>query len=146
MPRFVSNSRIERHSRLERGPWESRREKQMENGRLRKRKSKKVSEKKMTPDEWDEIRTKELKRQFAADGNTRCEGQLDEYCTPDDYLTFAHTLKRRHIHTEADKRNCALLCRTCHLKLELMGEARMKRQIEKIIERRVFRLAEAEAA
>lgn len=129
-PRTVNNSTIPRRERLRRGPGPARGSK-----RLRRRRT-----------EWDGIRAREVKPQFKAMGVTRCEGRLNEYCTPDNNLGFAHTLKTRHQETDADRRNVALLCNNCHDKLELMGEARMRRQIEKIIERRAYRLARQEAA
>lgn len=63
--------------------------------------------------EWNKVR-KELKVQFEEAGITRCELRLLD-CTPNNYLGFAHTTKRRDV---KDLRKVVLSCSNCHSKVE----------------------------
>ena len=68
---------------------------------------------------WDYIRA-QIKKEFAANGVTRCE-----MCNSGMYLSFAHRLKRRFIHTDEEMRQVALLCVTCHAVIERKSHAEM---------------------
>jgi hypothetical protein len=92
---------------------------------------------------WERTRAG-LKKEFAARNIVTCEARF-EGCTVDDQLSFAHSHKRRHITDETLMLEVALLCWNCHLRLEVMGEAKMCIEIRKIIERRAYRLAEEAA-
>lgn len=67
---------------------------------------------------WDRLRAK-LKKEFADKGITYCE-----MCGRNDYLSFAHRIKRRYITDEQELRTVALLCmdnpdgQGCHSILE----------------------------
>ena len=80
---------------------------------------------------WTKVRA-ELKREFLAMGVTACEGRW-EGCMGDDGLTFAHSLKRRHITTDAQMREVVCLCVICHDRIEVMGEERMSGIVRGII-------------
>ncbi len=62
---------------------------------------------------WNKAR-KELKVQFEEAGITRCELRLPD-CTPNNYLGFAHTTKRRDV---KDLKKVVLSCANCHSKVE----------------------------
>lgn len=62
-------------------------------------------------------------------GITRCE-----VCGTDNYLSFAHRLKRRDITTDEELRTVALLCITDHERIEYGGN--MFDDINEIINRR----------
>ncbi|HLL74858.1 MAG TPA: hypothetical protein VK421_06300 [Pyrinomonadaceae bacterium] len=79
---------------------------------------------------WQRVR-RGLKAAFAAMGITRCE-----VCGTDENLGFAHAKKRRHLESEADWREVALLCNRDHDALELLGEEKMMSAIRAIIQRR----------
>lgn len=82
-----------------------------------------------------------LKAEFFARGQTTCEGRF-EGCMVNDGLTFAHSLKRRHITTKTLMRQVALLCVVCHQRIEVMGEAAMCRIVRQLIEKRMFQFYE----
>lgn len=88
---------------------------------------------------WAKVR-RSLKAEFLRAGITRCEGGW-EGCMRDDGLTFAHSLKRRHITSDALMREVACLCLICHNRIEVMGEEKMSRIVRGIIEGRAVRLA-----
>lgn len=69
--------------------------------------------------EWERVR-RDLKREFEAQGITRCER-----CNSDYNMGFAHRLKRRYIDNESELRCCALLCFECHQRWEEYGHERM---------------------
>ena len=79
---------------------------------------------------WDHTRAK-LKKQFFEIGVTTCEE-----CGADNFLSFAHRLKRRFITDEAELATVALLCIPCHEKVERLGHSEMFRRITDIINRR----------
>ena len=93
--------------------------------------------------EWERER-RSLKCEFNARGITRCELGLPG-CMGDDGLGFAHRRKRRNITTIAELRMVCLLCNFCHLIIELQGEAKMFRVIDRIIRQRDGRIDEADA-
>lgn len=76
---------------------------------------------------WNAVRAK-LKVEFERKGITRCE-----MCGIGMFLGFAHRYKRRFITTEDELRICALLCVTCHEKIEYNGHENMKQAIDGII-------------
>lgn len=78
---------------------------------------------------WESAR-RQLKVKFEAANVTRCE-----LCGTDDFLSFAHSKKRRHI--QGDELNeVALLCIPCHQSAELLPEAEMTITIRRIIAER----------
>lgn len=82
-------------------------------------------------DAWSRLRAK-LKIEFAEMNVTRCE-----MCNADNFLSFAHRLKRRFITTDEELRQVALLCIPCHEKLEYGDKQVMFDKISEIIERRI---------
>jgi len=70
-----------------------------------------------------------------------CEARLDG-CTYDNYLSFAHTRKRRHMgkwesaERELNMKESACLCWNCHWNLEKLGEEKMAEEIRAIMARR----------
>jgi len=83
-----------------------------------------------TVNKWNATRAK-LKIEFDRMGITRCEK-----CKSGMYLSFAHRLKRRFIHTDEELRQVALLCTTCHNVIERKSHAEMFRLVTEIIENR----------
>lgn len=81
-------------------------------------------------DAWSRLRAK-LKIEFAEMNVTRCE-----ICGTDDFLSFAHRLKRRFITTDEELRQVALLCIPCHEKLEYGDKQVMFDVISDLIQRR----------
>ena len=79
---------------------------------------------------WDYIRSK-LKPEFERMGITRCE-----MCNSGMYLSFAHRLKRRFIHTDEEMRKVALLCVTCHAVIERKSHAEMFEIVTALIDNR----------
>ncbi len=75
---------------------------------------------------WDACRAR-LKREFMKMGITRCE-----MCNNDNFLSFAHSKKRRHIVGD-ELSEVALLCIPCHSGVELLPEAEMTTLIRNII-------------
>lgn len=83
---------------------------------------------------WARIR-KDLKKKFAKLGVTRCE-----VCGSDWALGFAHRFKRRFIVNEIAEDELtvvALLCNSCHDKIEFSGHENMKKAIDDIIKNRI---------
>ena len=64
-------------------------------------------------DNWNSIR-KELKQEFEDMGVTTCELKLPD-CFKNNFLSFAHTVKRRDVE---DLKRVALACQNCHHKVE----------------------------
>jgi hypothetical protein len=79
---------------------------------------------------WDDVR-RELKVEFEKMGVTRCE-----ICGIGEWLSFAHRMKRRYIHTADELRFVALLCIPCHEKWEHAGHQANYDKITEIVENR----------
>ena len=79
---------------------------------------------------WNAVRAS-LKREFAAAGITRCELRY-ENCTDDNYLSFAHSRKRRLMGDRI--REVALCCFNCHHTLDVvMSHEDMEREVLRVI-------------
>jgi hypothetical protein len=89
---------------------------------------------------WINARPK-LKAKFQRAGITSCEARWAG-CWRTRSLTFAHSLKRRHITDSAQMNEVALLCIPCHDKTELKGEALMSIEIRGLIATRADRETE----
>lgn len=76
---------------------------------------------------------RELKKEFAEKGITRCE-----HCQTDNGLTFAHSKKRKDIKTEFDKKEVALLCLPEHMRIEQLPPVEMAREVRAYIAKREF--------
>jgi hypothetical protein len=90
---------------------------------------------------WINARPK-LKAKFLRAGITSCEARWVG-CWRMRGLTFAHSLKRRHITDSAQMNEVALLCVICHNRTELKGEAKMYVEIRGLIATRADRETEA---
>jgi hypothetical protein len=77
---------------------------------------------------------KELKQWWIEQGYP----QYCEMCSGSFGLAFAHSQKRRFIHTKELYWEVALLCQMCHEKVEFSGHENMKRQIKEIIDGRTI--------
>ena len=97
--------------------------------------------------EWDKVRAK-LKPRFEKAGIICCELRY-EGCARDNFLGFAHALKRRHLDSHrffsnnlievGDPRHMEttiLACNFCHDRLERLLEEQMKLEVMKIIQKR----------
>lgn len=76
-------------------------------------------QKRTSPQDWTQVK-KDLIPRFARAGIVLCELGL-ENCTRDNFLGFAHRLKRRHIKTLEELEMCILACNQCHQELEYDG-------------------------
>lgn len=85
----------------------------------------------VTQKEWTSAR-KKLKSAFMKAGIVRCE-----ICHTDAFLSFAHSKKRRFIHTNEELFDVALLCIPCHEKIEYSGHAEMYAKIQEIKSKRI---------
>lgn len=93
----------------------------------RKKKTSKVRE-------WANVR-RELKVMFRDMGITSCELGLVG-CTPNSFLGFAHTAKRRKLNHE-QLYEVALLCQSCHYAIEYCATPEiMEHTIKGLIEKR----------
>lgn len=84
--------------------------------------------------EWDRVRAI-LKVEFEAMGITSCELNYSG-CKRDDWLSFAHGLKRRHLQGDQLKTLTILSCTPCHDVIERLPEAEMCAIVESVIENR----------
>lgn len=85
---------------------------------------------------WIKTR-RQLSAEFLERGITSCELNLLPDCKRDTWLSFAHSLKRRFIKTDAELRECILCCTPCHDELDLkMTHEEMRLTVQGIIERR----------
>ena len=86
--------------------------------------------------EWADVR-KELKVEFEKNGITQCELRLPD-CTGGNFLSFAHTTKRRDV---VDLKRVVLACINCHTKAEYSSEAYtgmdMEEYLESVIAKRI---------
>jgi hypothetical protein len=85
---------------------------------------------------WETTR-KALKKKFLEMGITRCE-----YCGNSQFLSFAHSKNRRHILTQKELEEVALLCLDCHYGIEGMTTESMRAVIRRIIRERKKRCSE----
>jgi hypothetical protein len=76
-----------------------------------------------------------LKRKFLAMGITRCELAYPN-CTQDDFLSWAHGKKRRHLVGDELETLVVLACQNCHARIERMPEAAMCAIVESVISER----------
>jgi len=67
-------------------------------------------------DAWEKTRAS-LKERFERAGITQCELRYDG-CFRNNFLSFAHSKKRRYITNQEDLENVALLCQKCHAAIE----------------------------
>lgn len=85
---------------------------------------------------WLRVR-RNLKAEFEKQGIVACEFGISEQCTPLNFLSFAHSLKRRFIETEEQLRECGLACFACHQILdERMTHDEMFATVRGVIESR----------
>ena|ERR1051326_7363702 len=86
---------------------------------------------------WDTIRRR-LKKQFGEFGITTCELQnkLDHICTYNNYLSFAHGLKRRHLKGNELETLTILICINAHQIIEAWPEKEMELLVRKTIKER----------
>ena len=80
--------------------------------------------------EWSRIR-QELKIKFEQAGITSCEARFSN-CLKDNYLGFAHPKKRRYL-TPEELYEVAILCNSCHSRLEYGNKQIMEETIRNII-------------
>lgn len=91
---------------------------------------------------WERTRRK-LKVKFEAMGITSCEFNFPR-CTPNDYLSFAHSLKRVDIKTQEQLEEVAVACFSCHSILDLnMTHEGMAEAVRTVIQQRSQREREA---
>jgi hypothetical protein len=89
---------------------------------------------------WAKVR-REIKPEHERMGNVTCELRLDG-CWINNALTWAHPKKRRHT-THKELPVVILACAPCHDKIEVLGEPKMKRIVERVIRERGQRFDEA---
>lgn len=88
--------------------------------------------------EWDAVK-KELKQEFLDYGITHCELSYRN-CTKDDFLTWAHGKKRRHLQPGELKNLIVLACQNCHQIIERLSESEMCDIVTQTIKERDRRL------
>lgn len=85
---------------------------------------------------------REKKAEHEESGITYCELRISKDCTPNNYLSWAHTRKRRHMgkwgseERAKNMRESVGACWACHWEAERQGEAKMMPIIQRAIERR----------
>lgn len=84
--------------------------------------------------QWANTRAR-LKKKFLAMGITSCELGY-EGCKHDDYLSFAHGKKRRHLQGDELETLVILACQNCHSRIERMPEAAMCAIVSSVIAER----------
>lgn len=84
---------------------------------------------------WINARAR-LKKKFAAMGITSCELGY-EGCKHDDYLSFAHGKKRRHLQGDELETLVILACQNCHSRIERIPEAAMCAIVTSVIAERL---------
>lgn len=84
--------------------------------------------------EWQAI-WRRLKPRFERAGITRCEVR-GEKCQGSQYLTPAHSLKRRNCVTAALLSEVVIACVNCHAEIEILKEADMCAKVRAIIDAR----------
>ncbi len=91
--------------------------------------------KRVGPNNWWEKLRVEMKAAYMRAGIATCEYRSGG-CWRDDGLGFAHSLKRRNIKTDAEKKETILACNYCHEMIESMSEEWMNRTVKRIISQR----------
>src|SRR5690242_19042046 len=82
----------------------------------REKKRKPLNKRGVKTDAWERTRD-ELKIRFERAGITQCELQYPG-CFRNNFLSFAHSKKRRYITSQEDLEIVALLCQKCHHTVE----------------------------
>ncbi len=77
-----------------------------------------------------------LKKRFTAMGIESCELGY-ENCTKDNFLSWAHGRKRRHLQGDELDTLVILSCLNCHTRIERMPESAMCAIVESVIAERV---------
>jgi hypothetical protein len=85
---------------------------------------------------WETTR-KALKKKFLEMGITRCE-----LCGSSNFLSFAHSKNRRHILTQKELEEVALLCIPCHEAVEGFTAESMRAVVRRTIRERKKRCSE----
>lgn len=80
---------------------------------------------------WHKLLPK-LKVAFARVGITICE-RRDKNCARDNFLGFAHSVRRRFITTEALRSECIVCCQFCHETLDSLPHEETARIVREII-------------
>lgn len=83
---------------------------------------------------WANARAR-LKRKFQAMGITRCELAYPG-CKQDDFLSFAHGKKRRHLQGDELETLVCLACQPCHQQIERLPEWAMLSIVQSVISER----------
>lgn len=83
---------------------------------------------------WETTRAK-LKVEYQAKGITECELGYDG-CKRDDWLSFAHGRKRRHLVGDELATLTILACTPCHARIEALPEAAMLAIVQSVISER----------
>lgn len=84
--------------------------------------------------EWNAVRRR-LKVQYEAAGITECELGYPG-CTRDNFLSFAHGRKRRHLQGDELEKLVCLACLNCHERIERLPESAMCGVVELVISER----------
>lgn len=87
------------------------------------------SKKPSKDEQWKWTRD-ELKKEFADAGITQCEIRLDD-CQKDNFLGFAHTVKRGYV---TDLKRVVLACYNCHTVVEYFSKERFGMSMEQYLE------------
>ena len=74
--------------------------------------------------EWQAV-WRQLKPRFERAGVIHCELRRSNDCTPNHFLTPAHSKKRRNITTPEELREVCIACCHCHQEIEMLPEAEM---------------------
>lgn len=92
--------------------------------------------------EWQGAR-KQLKLFFENATIMECELKY-ENCTKDDFLTWAHSLKRRYIDRNSGRGDqlleCILACQNCHQRIEFLPKEQMEQIVLEIIKNRKVKI------
>lgn len=86
--------------------------------------------------EW-QAAWREMKPRFERAGVVFCELRRDPNCTPNHFLTPAHSRKRRNITTPEGLREIVIACVHCHQAIELLPEAEMEAIVQGVIAARL---------
>lgn len=125
------NSTLTRKTPMKRGAWQ-RQDARQSPSAPRKAPIRRLGKK---GQEWAAA-WRELKPKFERAGITRCELGM-QGCTPGEFLTPMHSLKRRNITTPEELREVIIACQNCHAIGELMKEPDMELLVQRTIANRV---------